>query len=855
MARPPLEAVVRHLRKIADVQMLAEAADGQLLERYIVGHEELAFAALLRRHGPMVLGVCRGVLGQREDAEDAFQATFLLLARKASSIRKRDSVASWLHGTAYRLAVRAKTQRALRRSKERQAPTLRIPDPRVGAAWQELCPLLHEEVEKLPEKYRTALLLFYWEGKTQDEVARELACPMGTVQSRLGRGRKLLQQRLTRRGLALSAGSFTAFLVGNTASAAIPAQMLDSTLKACLQIGSAAVSAPVAVLVEEGLKAMFWAKLKVATTLLLALSVATGLGAWAHQVLDIKPSERRENTGTQRVAKLPHSADPTQAGLDRNGEPLPAGAVARLGTVRFRHVVAKGLVFSPDGKNLVSSGGDMVLRFWDVETGKQRRMFVAQPLGAGTFAFSPDRKLLATANRFDPNVIQLWEAATDRKIRELRPAIAANQVALAPSLLAFSPDGHTLASSRADARISLWDVATGQELFNLPGHQTSKFDWQNAVNALAFSPDGQWLVSSGQDGLDNGGWIRVWERATGKQAFVLRCPEEPVTALAFAPNSAAAGNRLVSGGYLSNSSRYRGKLRLWDLKERKQLREFKKDGLDGVVAVAISPDGTTLASGCKDKSVQLWNRADGELRCELRGHRDNFMGLYSLAFSPNGNMLAAGGNDNVIYFWDVTTGKRLFQDADAQESTIRSVVLSADGKSLSMGSLDGTISVWDWVAGTRLFTNRNHEPPVELLMLSPQRNLLAANGADGTIRLLEATTGKELRRLRPAERATERVVCAAFSRDGKLLASGHAVSELEQGCFFCIWDVATGKQLRQIKNPNRRGVSHFSLAFSPDSERLTVACGDGTLRQWEVATGKELTPLPSVESAFGAPVS
>ena len=216
MAKAPLEAVVRHIRKIADAQMLAEATDGQLVDRFVCDHEELAFAALLRRHGPMVLSVCCGVLGHREDAEDVFQATFLLLARKARSIRKRESVASWLHGVAYRLAVRAKEQRALRRSHETKASTMRRTGPRVEEAWEELRPVLQEEMEKLPEKYRTALLLYYWEGKTQPEVARELGCPIGTVQSRLGRGRKLLQERLTRRGFTLSAGSFTAFLVAGT---------------------------------------------------------------------------------------------------------------------------------------------------------------------------------------------------------------------------------------------------------------------------------------------------------------------------------------------------------------------------------------------------------------------------------------------------------------------------------------------------------------------------------------------------------------------------------------------------------------------------------------------------------------
>src|SRR5260370_464006 len=151
---------------------------------------------------------------------------------------------------------------------------MRKAGPSVEEAWRELRPLLDEEMEKLPEKYRTALVLYYLEGKTQEEAARELGCPVGTIQSRLGRGRKLLQERLTRRGLTLSAGSFTAFLVAGASSSTLRAQLVDSTLKACLQFGSAAVlvSAPVAALVEGGLKAMLSTKLKIATALLLTVS-------------------------------------------------------------------------------------------------------------------------------------------------------------------------------------------------------------------------------------------------------------------------------------------------------------------------------------------------------------------------------------------------------------------------------------------------------------------------------------------------------------------------------------------------------------------------------------------------------
>src|SRR5262249_44505159 len=212
MAAPHL-LVIHHIRSIVDAQMLAEATDGQLVERFIRSHEERAFATLMKRHGPMVFGVCRGVLRQLEDAEDVFQATFLLFARKARSIRKQESVASWLHGEAYRLAVRAKAQRILRRVQERKASAMPKIGPSLDEAWAEVQPVLHEEMEKLAEKYRSALVLCYLEEKTHEEVARVLGCPLGTVRSRVSRARKLLQERLIRRGLSFTAESFAGLLL------------------------------------------------------------------------------------------------------------------------------------------------------------------------------------------------------------------------------------------------------------------------------------------------------------------------------------------------------------------------------------------------------------------------------------------------------------------------------------------------------------------------------------------------------------------------------------------------------------------------------------------------------------------
>ncbi|HEV3082328.1 MAG TPA: sigma-70 family RNA polymerase sigma factor [Gemmataceae bacterium] len=283
MADAELGVVLRHIRTLAGSRVLAEASDGQLLERFARCREDAAFALLLRRHGPMVLGVARRVLRQVQDAEDVFQATFLLLTRKAASIREHESVGSWLHGVAYRLAARARAQAARRLVHEKQAGTMRTTSPGFTAAWQELQAILDEALHKLSEKYRSALVLCYLEGKTQEEAARQLGCPLGTVRSRLAQGRKLLRARLARRGLALSAGALGTMVAAQGLAAEVSASLQTGTLKAGLQFAAGkpvvdVASVAVARLVKGGLHAMLGTKLKLLTAVLVAVAVATSAG-------------------------------------------------------------------------------------------------------------------------------------------------------------------------------------------------------------------------------------------------------------------------------------------------------------------------------------------------------------------------------------------------------------------------------------------------------------------------------------------------------------------------------------------------------------------------------------------------
>jgi RNA polymerase sigma factor (sigma-70 family) len=312
-----LSKVLHTLRRAALRADGGGLADHQLLERFIAEQEEAAFAALVRRHGPMVLSVCRRVLRNGHDAEDAFQATFLVLVHKAASIRRRERLSSWLHGVAFRTALAARRARATRQAKERAMPR---PDLVAEDVWQDARPLLDQELSRLPEKYRTAILLCDLEGKTHKDAARQLGCPEGTLSGRLSRARALLARRLARHGLPLSGGAVAALLSADAAGAAVEAPLVAATVKAAtlVAMGKAAaaggIPASVAALTKGVLQMMLLTKLRAATALLLAaglIAFAVGTGA-------------RQNWAAAEPAAPPSIPPPAMAAP-------PAAAGANLG--------------------------------------------------------------------------------------------------------------------------------------------------------------------------------------------------------------------------------------------------------------------------------------------------------------------------------------------------------------------------------------------------------------------------------------------------------------------------------------------------------------------------------------------
>jgi RNA polymerase sigma factor (sigma-70 family) len=281
--------------------------DAQLLDRFASGRDESAFELLVARHGPMVLSLCRRLLRNMHDADDAFQATFLILVRKAGAIRERNLLSQWLYGVAFRTALRARAANARRQAHERRDadPAAAVVEP----AGQELRWLLHEELNRLPAKYRVPVVLCYLEGHTNEEAARRLHWPVGTVKGRLARARALLRRRLTGQGLTFSSGALAAALSPGT-STALPPPLIVSTVKAAVGFAAGGAAAPggvspaVLALTNGSLRAMGLDKLRaVAAVLVAAALVVPGAGWLAAKVW--APQAAHETPGSGPTAPPP----------------------------------------------------------------------------------------------------------------------------------------------------------------------------------------------------------------------------------------------------------------------------------------------------------------------------------------------------------------------------------------------------------------------------------------------------------------------------------------------------------------------------------------------------------------------
>jgi RNA polymerase sigma-70 factor (ECF subfamily) len=395
MATGQDNSLIRHLRRAALLREAGDLTDGQLLERFLTAREEAAFEVLVRRHGPMVLGVCCRVLSNVHDAEDAFQAAFLVLIRKGRSLLPRQTLGNWLYGVAYYTALKARAASWKRRAKERQAVMSRPQAPAEDIG-HDLLPLLDRELNRLPDKYREAIVLCELEGKTREEAARQLGVPTGTLSGRLTTARRMLAQRFTRRGVTLSSAALATVLTPSVTSACVPPALVGSTLKAAAalaagQAAAGALPAEVAALMHGMLKSMLLAKLKRTTAVLLtALALSGSAGVFAYRVAGSEAGPREANGSSlqpdardavRRIADLPQE-QPMEAApkLDDKEDTIQADKERLQGVWVPVKAIINGKASDPNDKmvhSLTLIFDDNVAAFWD---------------GKGPYTLAPEKK-------------------------------------------------------------------------------------------------------------------------------------------------------------------------------------------------------------------------------------------------------------------------------------------------------------------------------------------------------------------------------------------------------------------------------------------------------------------------------
>jgi WD40 repeat protein len=543
------------------------------------------------------------------------------------------------------------------------------------------------------------------------------------------------------------------------------------------------------------------------------------------------------------------AGDKARPRVDLWGDPLPAEALLRLGSVRFRHQNAvTAIAFSPDGKTLASADSDGRGYLWRVSDGKEIRRFIGHEFFVTALAFSPDGKLLATAS-VDESV-RLWVVATGAEVRQLT---AGNTVAA----VVFSPDGKRLAFAGEDRTVRIRDTETGTEALVFRGHA-------KGIRALAYSPDGQILASAGKDQ-----GIRLWQTSSGSMLRVLSGHTSSVQSLAFAPDGktlasadsdvlrlwdVASGREVRKrkgytpwlafsprGSMLASAANTRA-VRLWDYRGNDDASpRYLPAPAENFAAIAISPDGKLLARASASHVVRLWDLAGGNEITPLPGHRE---GIDTITFAPDGKLLATASRDGTARLWDAATGKEIHKLA---AHDIRALAFSTDGKHLATAaSTRRSLQLWDTASGRKLHSYADPDARIIAPVLAPDAGLLAyAAQGDGSIGLWDVRAGKEIRRLQGIRKAP---TCLEFSDDGRVLVAAAADTAR-------LWDMATHKELLPLNGLAGEDNPIKAIALSADGRILATGGEDTEIRLWETASGKRVrnlkgSPAPSLALAF-----
>ncbi len=818
-----ISAMFRRLRDPAQLSP-DRCSDSDLVARFVRNNDSAALELLFLRHGPLVWSVCCRVLGASADAEDAFQTTFVVLARKARTIVHLGAFAGWLHQVALRSALTVRKTRSRQMSREFSfendcdVPQDYDPSHRLQAA--ELNDILDRELARLPKKYRMPLILCDLENWMREAAAVELKCPLGTLNSRLARGREMLRLRLQKCGVTFT--GLAAVLMVPTGVSATWQHLRTCPPKSVQQLADSTMRSMALAGMRKAFATFALCGMLIVGTTLMAMGIAD----------DSKNPSSQTKEPVQNLSAAPEEKKEVASRfIDPNAGPLPEGAVARIGSNRLRHAgEVTGLKYSLDGKWLASISTarvDATARLWNAATGKQQLVVKIETVQedqtspgevSRALGFSKDGKQffvidMASFRAFDiDSGKELFAHAFPKKEpqgKARRPFFRDVNGA------AISPDGKTYVLIQREGLLEIRDVATGKVL------KTAEHSFQRyRYVPIEFSPDSRHIVVGNRE-VEGELPLPVIEVETGKTVNRIE-GADILTSLRFVPGT----DKLMGMARKADEP----SVNILDRKTGKSLGSINVDNMKYQIEVA--PDGKTLIAAGNGQASQIIDIDTGKEIARI----PSTPSLRTLAFSPDGKLLAgARAYSGAITVWDMAT--RDYHATAAEPTGFFGVHFGPDSNTLAIPERGHPLLDWRTGKIVERLAQSNDERPWRRGILSPNRQWFAKRESeDMSISVVDAKTGKEYRNFKGHK---EFVQSLSFSPDESRLATGSYDKTIR------VWSLKTGEEIAQFTSPDLTG--HEGIALSDNGHIMAVGVNQGLKNGsgsiiiiWDVDAKKQL---------------
>jgi RNA polymerase sigma factor (sigma-70 family) len=804
----------------------SDQTDAELLRAVARDGSQRCFEILVARYAPMVLGVCRRRLHGEHDAEDAAQAVFLILWKKAGSAARSNSAAGWLHRVAQYVCRNLRRARVVRRKHEREAVAMRTTS--TEGLWTQVAlrETLDEELDRLPDKYRVPLILFHFQEKTLKEISELTNTNLSTLGTRLSRGRELLASRLSRRGIAVTGGTLAAALSSQAALAAAPASFVPATTQAAflysMGVKGGTLSTTASATATNVMKTILLAKVKVSAILGLISAAVLGTGI---------------------AVKLPHGQQQASGPAVHAAAPVPAFMDNRLyagDTEVIAAIVSPVIALSADGRLLVVGeampNGAGRLRCWEIASGELAHERF-EPSGVASVAVSPDGRQIAYG-RGDHSIQVI---STDR----FRDQVKLRGHVQGILCLKFSPDGRQLASSGSDWTLRLWDVASGRRL------AMAKTAGQS-VPAISFDAAGEQIVShSHKSALESWNWsgdslerirqvslkqppFRLAFDSQGDRAVVASDDPAAVTLVDSRSGQAAtplpfetderdsiSGLTISRDGQRAVAGTVRGRILVWNTGDGSVVATIAGD--EGpVTRLASDAAGRNVATASARGGVSVWDVDSQELLRRLEEPVSSQ--AFADAVSFGGRFAALQRRASEIDVYETLSGRRLANKSVA-DNDVTVIAVSDEGERLVTGGTGGGLLVWDVAASTPPAPITAHSSPIVAVAVLPGEQIAVSADEEGGVCRTDLDGQKVLYRHKAHEGP---IRCLAVTADGtQVLTAG------EDGVIQ-LHDVGGTGEPRQL---GRHDAPVTALACGNSTGALASADENGIIRIWRPGSG------------------